>query len=505
MIGGLTYNFLPFMVLPIYVAIEKIDPGLVDAARDLYSNTWRAFRKIVFPMSLPGVFAGSLLVFIPAAGDFVNAYYLGNAQTTMIGNVVQDQFLVQGDYPGRGRALVRVHGDRDGARHRVRRASSAPRTRRERGRGQPVTVTSPAAASAGSLVNLVAAFGLALPVRADLRDRRVQLQRARRVASTRSGSSSRSTTGCTRSPTEPLVDALHAEPAHRVHLDGDRDDPRHVRRDRARALPHPGRRAGQLPARPAAHGARDRARRVAAHAVHPARRCCCSTTTSRSARRRSSSPTSCSCVSYVAITVRARVRGIDWTLEDAAMDLGASPTRTFWKVTLPLITPGILAAALLSFALSIDDFIITYFVSGPDTTTFPVRIFNQSRTATPPQINVLVDDDPVRQRHRSRGGDCVRRVPRAPLIGTDVERTTAIVTGAASGIGAATVVALQRAGARVASLDLVESTRRPISRSSPTSRTRRRWSRASLAVDDLGRLDVAVVNAGVGGMSPCWR
>jgi spermidine/putrescine transport system permease protein len=94
-------------------------------------------------------------------------------------------------------------------------------------------------------------------------------------------------------------------------------------------------------------------------------------------------------VSYVAITVRARVRGIDWTLEDAAMDLGASPARTFWKVTLPLITPGILAAALLAFALSIDDFIITYFVSGPNTTTFPVRIFNQSRTATPPQINVL--------------------------------------------------------------------------------------------------------------------
>ena len=98
-IGGLTYNFLPFMVLPIYVALEKIDPRLVDAARDLYSNTWRAFRKVVFPLSLPGVFAGSLLVFIPAAGDFVNAYYLGSAKTTMIGNVVQNQFLVQVDYP----------------------------------------------------------------------------------------------------------------------------------------------------------------------------------------------------------------------------------------------------------------------------------------------------------------------------------------------------------------------------------------------------------------------
>src|SRR3954452_22489191 len=95
------------------------------------------------------------------------------------------------------------------------------------------------------------------------------------------------------------------------------------------------------------------------------------------------------CVSYVALTVKARLRGFDWTLEDAAMDLGANPTRTFLKVTLPLIVPGILAAFLLSFALSIDDFIITYFVSGPSTTTFPVRIFGQSRTATPPQINVL--------------------------------------------------------------------------------------------------------------------
>ena len=98
-VGGLTYNFLPFMVLPIYVALEKIDPRLIDAARDLYSSTWRAFRKIVFPLSLPGVFAGSLLVFIPAAGDFVNAYYLGSVKTTMIGNVVQNQFLVQVNYP----------------------------------------------------------------------------------------------------------------------------------------------------------------------------------------------------------------------------------------------------------------------------------------------------------------------------------------------------------------------------------------------------------------------
>jgi len=98
-IGGLTYNFLPFMVLPIYVSLEKIDRDLVAAAQDLYSTPARAFWKVVFPLSLPGVFAGSLLTFIPASGDFINAQFLGSPQTAMIGNVVQNQFLVQLDYP----------------------------------------------------------------------------------------------------------------------------------------------------------------------------------------------------------------------------------------------------------------------------------------------------------------------------------------------------------------------------------------------------------------------
>jgi spermidine/putrescine transport system permease protein len=98
-IGGLTYNFLPFMVLPIYVSLEKIDVSLVDAARDLYSTSSSAFFKVIFPLSLPGVFAGTLLTFIPASGDFVNQLYLGNPNTTMIGNSIQDQFLVQNNVP----------------------------------------------------------------------------------------------------------------------------------------------------------------------------------------------------------------------------------------------------------------------------------------------------------------------------------------------------------------------------------------------------------------------
>lgn len=94
------------------------------------------------------------------------------------------------------------------------------------------------------------------------------------------------------------------------------------------------------------------------------------------------------CTSFVALTVKARIRGFDWTLEDAAMDLGAPPWRTFSRVTLPLIAPGIAAAALLSFALSIDDFIITFFNAGSEQ-TFPLRIFGASRVEISPQINVL--------------------------------------------------------------------------------------------------------------------
>jgi spermidine/putrescine transport system permease protein len=93
-------------------------------------------------------------------------------------------------------------------------------------------------------------------------------------------------------------------------------------------------------------------------------------------------------ISFVAVTVRARIRGFDWTLEQAAQDLGATPSRAFWKVTFPLILPGIMAASLLSFALSVDDFIITFFNAG-SLVTFPLQIFGASRVEISPQINVL--------------------------------------------------------------------------------------------------------------------
>jgi len=98
-IGGLTYNYLPFMVLPLYVALERIDPSLVEAAYDLFAIRSQAFRRVVFPLSLPGVFAGVLITFVPVTSDFVNSGILGGTQTTMIGNIIQTEYLTNNQYP----------------------------------------------------------------------------------------------------------------------------------------------------------------------------------------------------------------------------------------------------------------------------------------------------------------------------------------------------------------------------------------------------------------------
>jgi spermidine/putrescine transport system permease protein len=98
-VAGLTYNFLPFMALPLYVALESIDHRLIEAAEDLYASKVQAFLRVTLPLSLPGVFAGTLLTFIPAAGDFINAQLLGTPRQHMIGNVIQSKFLELIDYP----------------------------------------------------------------------------------------------------------------------------------------------------------------------------------------------------------------------------------------------------------------------------------------------------------------------------------------------------------------------------------------------------------------------
>jgi spermidine/putrescine transport system permease protein len=98
-VAGITYNFLPFMALPLYVSLEHIDRRLIEAAQDLYASGTKAFLRVTLPLSLPGVLAGTLLTFIPACGDFINAQLLGTSRTYMIGNVIQSRFLELTDYP----------------------------------------------------------------------------------------------------------------------------------------------------------------------------------------------------------------------------------------------------------------------------------------------------------------------------------------------------------------------------------------------------------------------
>jgi spermidine/putrescine transport system permease protein len=98
-VSGITYNFFPFMALPLYVSLEQIDPRLLEAAKDLYSSSTQAFLRVTLPLSAPGIVAGTLLTFIPAAGDFINAAFLGTPNQQMIGNVIQAKFLESLDYP----------------------------------------------------------------------------------------------------------------------------------------------------------------------------------------------------------------------------------------------------------------------------------------------------------------------------------------------------------------------------------------------------------------------
>ncbi len=98
-VAGITYNFLPFMALPIYVSLEQIEPRLLEAAKDLYASPTQTFLRVTLPLSAPGIVAGTLLTFIPAAGDFINAELLGTPNQAMIGNVIQAKFLESLDYP----------------------------------------------------------------------------------------------------------------------------------------------------------------------------------------------------------------------------------------------------------------------------------------------------------------------------------------------------------------------------------------------------------------------
>ena len=201
MIAGLVYNFLPFMTLPLYASLDKVDYRLIEAAGDLYSSPFTGFRKVTFPLALPGVVAGTLLTFIPACGDYINAELLGTPKQYMVGNRIQSAFLTEHNYPLAASlsiilmVVVRADG----------RALRPPGRHRGPGLMATTTLRRPARAAArrpfgrwlgDHLVLIIGVLGARLHVRADRLHHRAVVQRAVRVdRRRRSSSRSRGATG----------------------------------------------------------------------------------------------------------------------------------------------------------------------------------------------------------------------------------------------------------------------------------------------------------------------
>ncbi len=387
-IAGLTYNFLPFMILPIYAVLERLDARLIEAARDLYSSSRSAFLNVTLPLSAPGVVAGVLLTFIPAVGDYVNAYFLGGPNQAMIGNVIQGQYLELSNYPVAAAlsfvfmALIMIAvllylrfagtGALIGDDESVTVETTATSSTQTRGHG----VLGWLRAHALNLYAGIAVAYMLIPIaviavfsfndptgsfnftwqgftldywahpfaQADLTDALVtSLQLA--VLST---------------VIATVIGTMLALALVRHRFRGRRAA--NVLILIPMATPEVVIGAALLSMFVYVGVARGFTTLLIAHVMFS--------------------------ISFVVVIVRSRLIGFDRSIEDVAADLGAGPLTAFRTVTLPLLAPAILAAALLAFALSIDDFVISNFNSGT-TVTFPLYIFGASQRGIPVEVNVL--------------------------------------------------------------------------------------------------------------------
>ena len=374
-VTGLTYNFLPFMVLPLYASLEKIDPRLVEAGHDLYASPFTAFRKITLPLSMPGLVAGTLLTFIPAAGDYINAELLGTP--THADDRQRDPGPVRRRrLPGRRRVV----GDADGgdrgdglplrttSRHRGARMSTTLAYRGRRWFSDHVVLiyamlvllymftpvfvvilmsfNEPAARQTyqfdgftwNNWTNICAPFQLCDSVAVSLK-----IGLLATLVATLLG---------TLMAFAMVRHRFRGRSAANVFVFLPMASPEIVLGSSLLALFVNAGFAGVLGFWTI----------FVAHVMF--------------------------CLSFVVVTVKARLSGLDPRLEQAAMDLYANEWQTFWRVTFPLVFPGILSAALLSFSLSFDDFIITNLNSG-QTVTFPMFVWGAAQRGIPPQINVI--------------------------------------------------------------------------------------------------------------------
>ena len=387
-IAGLTYNFLPFMILPIYASLERLDRRLIEAAKDLYSSASAAFWRVTLPLSAPGIVAGVLLTFIPAAGDYVNAYFLGGPNQAMIGNAIQGQYLELSNYPVAAAlsfillALIMV------AVVVYLRLAGTRNVLGDDDRGTEHVAAAPASHFRGGgpwrwlrerALNIYAGLAIAymlIPIAV------IAVFSFNDPAGNFNITWEGFTLDYWRHPfadrelTDALLTSLELAAISTVvaTVIGTMLALALVRhRFRGRraanllivipiATPEVVIGAALLSMFVYIDIARGFSTLVIAHVMFS--------------------------ISFVVILVRSRLIGFDRSLEDAAADLGAGPLAVFRTVTMPLLAPAILAAALLAFALSIDDFVISNFNSGT-TITFPLFIFGASQRGIPVEVNVL--------------------------------------------------------------------------------------------------------------------
>ena len=397
-VAGITYNFLPFMILPLYASLERIDNRLLEAGYDLYGRRRDVFLRVTLPISMPGVVAGTLLFFIPAAGDFINAELLGTPRQYMIGNVIQSQYLEIGDYPTAAalsfilmavmlalvlvwariagtEALLGTEGERElmeagaatAAASREATESRKPRNRRRGGRILDVGLNVYA-----GLALLYLLVPIAIILVYSFNNPRGRFNFVWQEFSLEAWTEPFAVPGIGDALLTSLeIAALSTLVVTALGTLTALALVRYEFRGRAPvnffifvplATPEVVLGAALLSMFINFAVATGFSTILIAHIMFN--------------------------LSFVIVTVRSRLIGFDRSLEEAAQDLGATPWQTFRLITLPLIMPGVLAAGLLAFALSIDDFVITNFNSG-STITFPVFIWGAARVAVPPQIYVI--------------------------------------------------------------------------------------------------------------------
>ena len=396
-VAGLAYNYLPFTALPLYVAIERIDKRVLEAAYDLYATRRQAFLRVILPLTVPGIFAAFLLTFIPALGDYINQQILGGTSNTMIGTVIQNAFLVNLDYAGGFGAVGGADGDRAGRHLRLRppagladasrityeRGGDGARGRRDgpgpaEGAAAPRRWTRFILPAYSWLVIAYLVFPIAVMVLYSFNKVTTGLpqvsfawngfttqwyQQWKDIPQLTSAFWLSIRLAIVATLFATVIGTLLALALVRYR------PPRFRGRGLVEqimflniAAPEIVLGASLLGLFVTINVARGFVTLLLAHVAFS--------------------------IAYVTVTVRARMAGFDRTLEEAAADLGANAWVTFRKITFPLIMPGILAGALMAFALSIDDFVTSNFVSG-SAVPFPVWVYGATRIGIPPQVFVF--------------------------------------------------------------------------------------------------------------------